>query len=88
MPKLDLIYFDAGGGHRAAATALKQSFAEKYPDWEVRLMHLQEELSSMDLFRQLFVAEILCVPFRYFVMFKQRPKIHLIRNNSDKKCLH
>jgi 1,2-diacylglycerol 3-beta-galactosyltransferase len=33
---------------------LKQSFAEKYPDWEVRLMHLQEELSSMDLFRQLF----------------------------------
>jgi UDP-N-acetylglucosamine:LPS N-acetylglucosamine transferase len=54
MPKLDLIYFDAGGGHRAAATALKQSFAEKYPDWEVRLMHLQEELSSMDLFRQLF----------------------------------
>jgi len=54
MPKLDLIYFDAGGGHRAAATALKQAFAEKYPDWEVRLMHLQEELSSMDLFRQLF----------------------------------
>ncbi len=54
MPKLDLIYFDAGGGHRAAATALKQAFAEKYPNWEVRLMHLQEELSSMDLFRQLF----------------------------------
>lgn len=54
MPKLDLIYFDAGGGHRAAATALKQAFAERYPDWEVRLMHLQEELSSMDLFRQLF----------------------------------
>ncbi len=54
MPKLDLIYFDAGGGHRAAATALKQACAERYPGWDVRLVHLQEELSSMDLFRQLF----------------------------------
>ena len=53
MPKLDLIYFDAGGGHRAAATALKQSCAERFPEWEVRLMHLQEELNSLDIFRQL-----------------------------------
>ncbi len=54
MPKLDLIYFDAGGGHRAAANALKQAFAEKHPEWEVRLMHFQEELESLDIFRQLF----------------------------------
>lgn len=52
MAKLDLIYFDAGGGHRAAATALKQACAEQYPDWEVRLMHLQEEMDSLDIFRQ------------------------------------
>jgi 1,2-diacylglycerol 3-beta-galactosyltransferase len=53
MAKLDLIYFDAGGGHRAAATALKHEMARTRPDWEVRLMHLQEELSSLDIFRQL-----------------------------------
>lgn len=52
MPKLDLIYFDAGGGHRAAANALKQSFSESHPGWEVRLVHLQEELNSLDIFRQ------------------------------------
>lgn len=52
MAKLDLIYFDAGGGHRAAATALKQEMARTRPEWEVRLMHLQEELSSLDIFRQ------------------------------------
>jgi hypothetical protein len=52
MAKLDLIYFDAGGGHRAAATALKQAYAERYPDWQVRLMHFQDELESLDIFRQ------------------------------------
>ena len=53
MPKLDLIYFDAGGGHRAAATALKQAFSDFHPHWQIRLMHLQEEMSSFDIFRQL-----------------------------------
>jgi hypothetical protein len=53
MAKLDLIYFDAGGGHRAAATALKQAFAESHPHWQTRLMHLQEEMSSFDVFRML-----------------------------------
>jgi 1,2-diacylglycerol 3-beta-galactosyltransferase len=52
MAKLDLIYFDAGGGHRAAATALKQEISRTRPDWQVRLMHLQEVLSSLDIFRQ------------------------------------
>ncbi len=53
MPKLDFIYFDAGGGHRAAATALKQACAERFPGWEVRLMNLQHELDSLDIFRQI-----------------------------------
>jgi hypothetical protein len=52
MAKLDLIFFDAGGGHRAAATALKQICGEKYPHWEVRMVNLQETLDSLDIFRQ------------------------------------
>lgn len=53
MPKLDFVFFDAGGGHRAAATALKQACEKLYPHWEVRLVNLQEVLDSLDIFRKL-----------------------------------
>jgi hypothetical protein len=52
MPKLDFIFFDAGGGHRAAATALRQACSEQYPDWEIRLVNLQDVMDSLDIFRQ------------------------------------
>jgi hypothetical protein len=53
MPNLDFLFFDAGGGHRAAATALREVCAEKHPDWNVRLVHVQEVLSDFDIFRRL-----------------------------------
>jgi hypothetical protein len=37
---VDLIYMDAGGGHRASAQALKASLAQQHPDWTVRLSNL------------------------------------------------
>jgi UDP-N-acetylglucosamine:LPS N-acetylglucosamine transferase len=52
MKKLDFIYFDAGGGHRAAANALRQTIAQQGREWEVRMMNLQEELDELDLFRK------------------------------------
>ena len=53
MTKIDFIYFDAGGGHRAAATALKTVIeAQKLP-WNIRLVNLQEVLHSLDIFRKL-----------------------------------
>lgn len=52
MPKLDFIYFDAGGGHRAAATALKLVIDQQNRGWDVRLVNLQEMLDSMDVFRK------------------------------------
>lgn len=52
MPKLDFIFFDAGGGHRAAATALRQACSEQFPDWEIRLVNLQDVMDSLDIFRQ------------------------------------
>jgi 1,2-diacylglycerol 3-beta-galactosyltransferase len=54
MPNLDFLFFDAGGGHRAAATALKEVCAEMHPDWNVRLVQVQELLSDFDIFRQAF----------------------------------
>lgn len=52
--KIDLIFFDAGGGHRAAATALKLSIEQQKLPWDVRLVNLQEVLSGIDIFRQVF----------------------------------
>ncbi len=53
MPKLDLVFFDAGGGHRAAATALKLSLEQQFPAWNVRLMNLQETLDELDVIRRI-----------------------------------
>jgi len=53
MKKLDLIFFDAGGGHRAAATALHLAIQQQQRPWEVRLVNLQEVLDPLDIFRKL-----------------------------------
>jgi len=50
--KIDFLYFDAGGGHRAAATALKTVVEEQQRPWEIRLVNLQEVLDSLDIFRK------------------------------------
>ena len=52
MKKLDFIYFDAGGGHRAAATALSQVMEKQGRQFEIRMVNLQEQLDSIDFFRK------------------------------------
>ncbi len=52
MTKIDFIYFDAGGGHRSAATALKAVIEQQGRPWEIRLVNLQEVLHSLDVFRK------------------------------------
>lgn len=52
MPRIDLVFFDAGGGHRAAANALRQVIEEQHRPWEVRLVNLQELLDPLDVFRR------------------------------------
>ena len=48
---VDLIYFNAGGGHRAAAQALEQSMASR--PWQVRLVNVMEVLDPQGMFRKL-----------------------------------
>lgn len=48
MPKIHLLFFDAGGGHRNAATALQASVAEIYPDWETELVNVGKLLEPLD----------------------------------------
>jgi 1,2-diacylglycerol 3-beta-galactosyltransferase len=50
--KLDLIYFNAGGGHRSAALALEAVIGAKRPSWQVQLANLQEMLDDLDVFRK------------------------------------
>jgi 1,2-diacylglycerol 3-beta-galactosyltransferase len=50
---IDFIYFDAGGGHRAAATALKAVAQQQQRPWNIRLVNLQEILDSLDIFRKI-----------------------------------
>lgn len=45
---LEFFYFDAGGGHRSAAMALREVITERYPDWSVDLVNLQEILKPVD----------------------------------------
>ncbi len=53
MPRIDLVFFDAGGGHRAAANALRQVIEAQQLPWEVRLVNLQDQLDALDIFRRL-----------------------------------
>jgi UDP-N-acetylglucosamine:LPS N-acetylglucosamine transferase len=53
MKKVQFVFFDAGGGHRSAATALKAVLEEQVRPWEVRLVNLQEVLDSLDIFKKI-----------------------------------
>jgi hypothetical protein len=50
--RVDFVFFDAGGGHRAAANALKAVMEQQGRPWEIRLVNLQEILDSLDIFRK------------------------------------
>lgn len=52
MRPIDLIYFNAGGGHRAAATALESVIQVQQRPWQPRLVNLFEVLDRNQLFRK------------------------------------
>jgi Glycosyltransferase family 28 C-terminal domain len=52
MQTIDLVYINAGGGHRAAATALEAAIRAQDRDWCVRLVNLFEVLDPQDVFRR------------------------------------
>lgn len=47
-PHVEIVYFNAGGGHRAAAMALADSIRLSGFDWHVELVQLQQLLQSLD----------------------------------------
>jgi hypothetical protein len=52
MQKVEFCFFDAGGGHRAAATALQIAIQSQQLPWDVKLTNLQELLDELDILKK------------------------------------
>ena len=57
MTTVDLIWFNAGGGHRAAAQALEQVMLAQGRPWRVRKVNLTQVLDPTGLFRRITGVE-------------------------------
>jgi 1,2-diacylglycerol 3-beta-galactosyltransferase len=68
QPKIDFIYIDAGGGHRAAVTALDAVIREQQRPWETRARNIQDLLYSID-----FIRKLTGIPFQevYNIMLRR-----------------
>ena len=53
MTVIDLVYFNAGGGHRAAALALRDVIQAQQRPWQVRLVNLFEVLDPTGRFNRI-----------------------------------
>ena len=51
--QLDLIYFDAGGGHRASARALISAAERQHRSWQINPINLRDLLEPADVIRRL-----------------------------------
>jgi UDP-N-acetylglucosamine:LPS N-acetylglucosamine transferase len=49
VQRIEFGFFDAGGGHRAAATALQMAIQAQQRPWDVQLTNLQELMDSLDI---------------------------------------
>jgi len=52
LQTIDLVYFNAGGGHRSAAIALETVIRDEGRPWQVRLVNLMEVLDPEGLFHK------------------------------------
>ena len=66
--KIDLIYIEAGGGHRAAVNALTEVIGQQQRPWDLRPLCIQDLLDSID-----FVRKSVGIPFQdvYNIMLRR-----------------
>jgi Glycosyltransferase family 28 C-terminal domain len=53
MKKIQILFHDAGGGHRNAAVALQTVVAQQHRPWQVDLVQFQELTDHLDVLRKL-----------------------------------
>jgi 1,2-diacylglycerol 3-beta-galactosyltransferase len=51
-PRIDFIYVDSGGGHRAAANALLEVAQRQERPWDMRMLCIQDLLNEIDFVRK------------------------------------
>ncbi|MSV30093.1 MAG: galactosyldiacylglycerol synthase [Bryobacterales bacterium] len=68
MKRLSLVYIDSGGGHRAAAHALRDVIGEQSCPWEPRLVSIQDIFNPID-----FIKKLTGIPFQevYNIMLRR-----------------
>jgi hypothetical protein len=54
MPRIEFVFFDAGGGHRAAVAALELAIHDRHLPWHTHSTNLQEVLDPLDPLKRLF----------------------------------
>jgi len=66
--KIDFIYIDAGGGHRAAAKALAEVIGEQQRPWDLQFLCIQDLLDSID-----YIRKSVGIPFQdlYNIMLRR-----------------
>lgn len=52
MKRIEFVFFDAGGGHRAAASALQLAIGTQQRPWDAQLTNLQELLDDLDIMKK------------------------------------
>ena len=58
MDRIEFVFHDAGGGHRAAATALDMAIRAQQRPWNSQLIHLQDLLGPLDVLKNYFGIRI------------------------------
>jgi hypothetical protein len=48
MRRIVIVFFDAGGGHRAAARALAEAISQQGRPWHIDVLNLDDVLESID----------------------------------------
>lgn len=58
MRRISIVYFDAGGGHRTTAHAIKEAIRLRNYEWDVELLNLGDLLAPIDPLNILFGIKI------------------------------
>ncbi len=70
MKKIDIVYFDAGSGHRSSASGLERALAAARPDWRVRMVNIVDVFAPNKQFHR-----IACAGIAYFNWQLKREKV-------------
>lgn len=78
MNRIDIIYFDAGSGHRSAAKGLERALVGLRPDWRVRMINIVDVFAPNKQFHRIVKAGI-----GYFNWFLKREKVFDLKGLID-----